>query len=137
MLKVTYLPAPDPLGPVRKAALDRLRRAVARLHAALLEALNVPNTGTRVKGPGGRRRTVYPSPSKPGEPPRKRTGWLQRNVVYEIDGRKNTARIGVTAGAKYGAFLELGTRRMRARPWLLATLERVRPELAAILGGKA
>ncbi len=76
--------------------------------------------------------TAYPSPSKPGEPPRKRTGWLARNVTYEVDGKNGVARVGLTANARYGIYLELGTSRMAARPWLLVTARKLAPQLEAI-----
>lgn len=72
--------------------------------------------------------TIYPYPSKPGEAPRKRTGWLQRHVLMEF--AKNrvgnqelmASRTGVGRNAIYGLYLELGTRNAKARPWLVATL---------------
>src|SRR5689334_11890578 len=77
---------------IRLVLLDGLTRATVWLWTKLQEVLNVPNTGVRRKSsrrktPSGRPAsyTVYPSPSKPGEPPRKRTGWLARNVKYEVD----------------------------------------------------
>ena len=33
-------------------------------------------------------------------------------------------RVGLVANAIYGLFLDLGTIKMEARPWLLATLQR-------------
>lgn len=107
---------------LREAHVRGLLRAVAHLHSRILQVLNVPNTGTRVRRSRGRGSyTAYLNPSKPGEPPRKRTGWLQRNVVYDVDKQRLSARVGLTVNAKYGIYLELGTSRMHPRPWLLAT----------------
>lgn len=53
----------------------------------------------------------------------KRTGRLSRSVTPSAQG--NTAR--VSASAPYGVYVEFGTRRMRARPFL-------RPALAAQTG---
>lgn len=74
----------------------------------------------------------YRTPSAPGEPPRKRTGWLQRHVLYEIDETSLAARVGVGKSADYGIALEVGTAVMAARPFLLSTLEAKRAELAVI-----
>lgn len=59
--------------------------------------------------------------SKPGEPPRKREGTLHDNITYEMVG-PTTARVGTSLD--YGYWLEWGTVKMAARPWL-------RPGLAA------
>ena len=118
------------------AGWDKIQRATEYFHAQVLAALNVPNSGVRVKRKRGKGSyTVYPNPSKPGEPPRKRTGWLQRHVQREYDKPSLTSRVGVQRNALYGIFLELGTRFMAARPWLLATLNKVRTQLEAILAG--
>jgi HK97 gp10 family phage protein len=116
------------------AHLRALMRVTALLHAGLLERLNAPNTGVRRRRKKPRRGsyTVYPSPSKPGEPPRKRSGWLQRNVVYQIDKSALSARVGVTANARYGLYQELGTSRMAARPWLASTAREMAPRLAKL-----
>jgi len=98
------------------------------------DALNVPNTGeTRVRtrttsrGPKGSTYTVYPNPSRPGEPPRKVTGTLAGNVDAEFDRETLRARVGITKTAWYGGFLEL----FRDRPWLMGTINKFREQIAA------
>lgn len=78
----------------------------------------------------------HKTPSQPGEPPRLRTGWGQRNIRYELDRAKGVGRVGVGVNAKYMAFLDQGTRRIRPRPWLLATAKKYRTQLQAILRSK-
>lgn len=71
--------------------------------------------------------TIYPYPSQPGEPPRKRTGWGQRHVVWEFvndPSRGPSGRVGIAKNAMYMLYLELGTRRVKRRPWLVATLRK-------------
>lgn len=70
--------------------------------------------------------------SAPGEPPRRETGNLQKNVLVELDERKHVARVGVGGNAKYGAWLEFGTRRILPRPWIRPTIERLRATLAQV-----
>lgn len=53
--------------------------------------------------------------SNPGQAPAVQTGHLARSVQWERAGRY-TRRVGTNV--KYGLYLELGTRKMRARPWL-------------------
>jgi len=125
---------------LEEAAWEGLQRAALRLHTHLLETLNVPNTGESRKHPtrktaSGRPATytIYPHSSRPGEPPRKRTGWLQRNVRYELDRSALRARVGVTENARYGLYLEFGTARVAARPWLDSTFRVLLPELRALV----
>lgn len=73
--------------------------------------------------------------SRPGNPPYKQKGTLRRSVGWEVKGLKG--RVGVDLGmAVYGKHLELGTRKMAARPFLRPALRKVSPQLRAILTGK-
>ena len=76
---------------------------------------------TRLTHPvaGGSRR-VGLEPSAPGEYPKKVTGQLRQSVSWEVDEKRLTARVGTNLD--YGMWLELGTRLMKARPWLLRTV---------------
>ncbi len=56
-------------------------------------------------------------------------------MLYEFDQPTLSARVGVSQAALYGLFLEIGTSRMAARPWLLATLDKFRAQISAIAGG--
>jgi len=109
-----------------------LKRGVQFYHSQLKLVVNKPNSG--VRGKSGK--TVYPDPSKPGEPPRKRTGFGQRGIVREFDGL--TARVGVTKNALYMAYLELGTSRIAKRPWVVSTLRKHRNLIGKLMatGGK-
>jgi hypothetical protein len=134
---------PEQTERIRLVTLEAITRATVELWNLVQTALNVPNTGERVKykhkrTPKGRpaSHTIYPHPSRPGEPPRKRTGFLQRNVKYEIT-PEGVGRVGVVQNARYGAYLELGTRRVQARPWLLATVRANLDRLRAIIFGAA
>jgi hypothetical protein len=108
-------------------------RAVARATVAFWEelqrVLNVPNTAIYRRG----KPAIYPNPSKPGEPPRKRTGWLANNVTYQFFDGGERSRVGITENALYGLFLEKGTLNLQPRPWLLVTAQRMAPALAAIV----
>lgn len=134
MMRAGYTPNDGLLAELHAAKLRALRRATVYLWTQLQRTLNVPNTGTSVRLRSGRRVTRYLDPSKPGEPPRKRTGWLQRNVAYEIDSEKLTVKIGCTANAPYGLYLELGTSRMAPRPWLLVTAQKHARQIEQIVG---
>lgn len=123
------------LDSVRAKSWEGLARCVAFYHSAVLAALNVSAGPLRVKrtrntpaGKKGSTYTTYTNPSKPGEPPHKRTGWLQRNIKMQLDQKKGEGRVGVMRNAFYGAILEL---RMD-RSFLLATLTKNRARLAIL-----
>lgn len=107
---------------LRKASAAGIQRATVYLHTESRRAVSKANSGVDVaNGEGGTVR-VYPNPSKPGEPPRLRTGWGRRHVVYEFDSQLMAGRVGVSKPGIYMFYLEVGTRRIQRRPWLLATL---------------
>lgn len=114
---------------LRKASGKGMARAAQQYQTDLKMALNTPNTGKSVavkrQTPGGNKktRTIYPNPSTPPDPPHKRTGNLQRNVVREIDRTIPAARIGVTKAGIYGLYHELGSGHLPRRIWLMSTLE--------------
>jgi len=67
--------------------------------------------------------------SKPGEPPNVDTGHLKRNVGWtKYTKRKNTRKVGTGIGNKqsvgYASWLEYGTRKMAARPFLRPIMSR-------------
>ena len=70
--------------------------------------------------------------STPGDPPYKQTGRLRSSITHEMitDGQGAIARIGTNL--KYGLYLELGTRRMAARPYLRRALDETRDEIRAL-----
>jgi hypothetical protein len=120
---------------LHNATSDGLKRATVYYHTQARQAVSKPNSGVRVpvmrRTPGGNKksRTIYPNPSKPGEPPKLRTGQGQRGVIMEFDESEPAGRVGISRNAKHMLYLELGTRRVRRRPWLVETL---RKHLAAI-----
>jgi hypothetical protein len=88
------------------------------------------------KGGKSKSRTVYNfTHSAPGNPPFKQKGTLRQRIMWELVALAlGTTFIGrVGTNYKVGRYLELGTRRMRARPFLRMALKKYGPELAAIL----
>jgi len=64
-------------------------------------------------------------PSAPGEMPAIDSGELISRIVAEA--RKDEVEVGVEAGAPYAVFLEEGTDKMEARPFLEPTAEEETP----------
>lgn len=86
----------------------------------------------------------YPPASVPGEPPHKRTGDLRRSVRFAVDNGKLVVIIGSWIEARtrhhednhYPLWLELGTRKMRARPWLRPALQESFSEIQSLFSEK-
>ena len=78
-------------------------------------------------------KTVYNfTHSRPGNPPFKQSGNLRMSIAYEV--LKLVGRVGSSIKSpKYPYYLEKGTRRMRARPYLTRALVVHRAALKAIL----
>jgi len=74
------------------------------------------------------------NPSRPGDPPHKQTGRLLASVAYEVS-RKLLGQVSARVGTniKYGRWLELGTRKMKARPWLRRSLNEMLAAIRAIM----
>ena len=118
---------------VRTGMTARLRRAalVVANHAKIL--LNTEGTaqggGRDGKGRFRKKLRYNAHPSEPGEAPHKQTGRLLASVAWEVVGL--AARVGTNLD--YGRWLELGTARMKARPWLRRALKEKQAEVQAIL----
>lgn len=65
-----------------------------------------------------------PPPSAPGEGPGVRTGRLRASITHRLGADAQGPYADVGSNVHYAPFLELGTRKMAARPYL-------RPALAA------
>ncbi len=109
-------------GPEVKAKLDS--QLVKNLHRA---AITYKNEVKRVL-------SESPPASAPGEPPHRDTGRLRASISHEVDESAKTARVGTNV--KYGKFLELGTSKMAARPYLRPTWDRLQEQLKKILATK-
>ncbi len=74
--------------------------------------------GQFIKGTGSAKLRYGANPSSPGDPPHKQTGRLLGSIATEPGGM--IQRVGTNL--KYGRWLELGTTKMAARPWLRRAL---------------
>jgi hypothetical protein len=104
--------------------------------------LSHSGTGRRVAGgavvphAGGRGRRIYGAfRSAAGSFPFKQSGRLRASVTYVIDENNLVARIGTNVN--YGRWLEIGTRRLRPRPWLRPSMAQATPQVRRILSRPA
>jgi len=68
------------------------------------------------------------SPSEPGDPPGLDTGNLRAGISYSVNGTELT----ITSSAHYSDYLEYGTSKMSARPFLAPAMsyaEQIIPEI--------
>jgi HK97 gp10 family phage protein len=99
---------------VHNALADAIDYAASRLVKRIRRVLNIP----------------YPPASSPGSPPHRRSGLLRSSVYYEMSRRRLVAYLRVDEAAFYWRFLEYGTSRMAARPFLGVTVDAMRPTIA-------
>lgn len=71
------------------------------------------------------------NPSQPGQPPHKLVGFLQRSIAHEMAQDKSTGFVGTNLD--YGLYLEMGTSKMAARPWLRSSLAKHSTTIANII----
>lgn len=97
-------------------AAERGMRAVVLDAEAILKAdlLSRPGTGRTYK----RGKTVTHTASAPGEPPAPDTGRLRASITTEVIRGTDEVRGIVTANTEYAAALQLGTEKIRPRPYL-------------------
>ena len=113
-------------------SIDRAREQIARAveRAALVAESEMKRSMTGPKRGREYKRTRNRRPhraSAPGEPPAVDSGTLI-NSISTLPGGTEFEAV-VTVGAEYGAYLEFGTQRMDARPYVRPALEKARRAL--------
>jgi hypothetical protein len=111
---------------IKGTMLDRLDFAGITL---MNEARDLISRSQPRSGKGARK--VGLDPSRPGTPPKRVTGTLHRSVFWALDRQRGKGRVGTPL--KYGLFLELGTSKMAARPWMITALRNKREAIKRIL----
>lgn len=114
---------------------QRVQAAGFHLISAIRRNISIPSrtvsfkdnkNGKRVKVLGAR----GSSRSRPGQFPHKDFGRLRMSIAQDFDGKTST-RVGTNVD--YGRFLEFGTARMAARPWLRRSLMEERQKIEDII----
>lgn len=87
---------------------------------------NTAITSIQTGAKSGRRYGKHTA-SAPGQAPATDTGVLQNNIVLNIEATGLVAN--VESRAKYSVFLEFGTTKMKARPFMFPALEQNKPRI--------
>lgn len=121
----------DAIAEAANAAIENAMRGAVQIvvNDAKRSVARGPKTG-RVY----RRGNITHQASAPGEPPATDTGVLVNSIVGDVTRAQNNQVQGyVRAGAGYAGYLEFGTRRMAARPFLFPAIERNRVAIQQFL----
>lgn len=78
---------------------------------------------------------TMPAPSAPGQPPGVVTGNLRAATTYRVDRESRSVRAGTGPTAPYGEYLEFGTSRVAARPYMAPAFKRLREALKDVAMG--
>jgi len=117
---------------LRKEMGRRLERAAIYLTDRLKQTLSVAPGEIKRYGKSGVYYKGIPA-SSPGEPPHKVTGSLRASIGYDMASDRQSVKIGTSEAV--GAYLETGTTKMAARPWLRPTLAQCWSAIQKIIGG--
>ena len=119
---------PQVLAKVKQDEGRRVEKAGRHLKNKIRIALSGTQP-TRISKKTGRKYGL--DPSKPGDYPKKVTGYLRQNIQSEYNPATITSRVGTKV--YYGVIMELSTNPKRRRPWLLKTLVAESPTIKRIL----
>jgi|TARA_R100000455_G_C6273261_1_gene130650 HK97 gp10 family phage protein len=92
--------------------------------------LNTAKTSIQSGNKSGVMRPSGTRSSAAGEPPQADTGYLAQNIVLAID--SDGMGVGVESRAEYSVFLEFGTSKMAARPFMFPALEQNKKKIRRI-----
>jgi len=107
------------------AAAEKLEEGAMSIHRhAVISIQAHESTGKTVKLYGPKREHDV---SSPGNPPNSDLGMLAHSISFDVDPANLTAVVGTNL--KYGAYLEMGTTKMAARPWLFPAFDAHREEV--------
>jgi len=120
-----------------KSFMDRISHSYKKTRAVSEElediAIDMRNyiidgmTNTKKSTTGYKRGRKTHYPSVPGHMPARDTGELISRITY--DSYANKIEIGAEAGAPYAIYLEEGTNKMDARPFMQPTLDHFSPSI--------
>lgn len=118
-----------------KVATNLSQAAVTRgVRAATIEAkaLTIGELSKPGQGKTYRRGSITHRASKPGDPPAPDTGRLRQSVQSEVFATPDGALGVVSVNASYAEHLELGTEKMKPRPFISTVATKYADRLQAV-----
>jgi HK97 gp10 family phage protein len=109
---------------IHRNRLQRMRRATSDVYRSLYESGEVVRKDAADSIKAGAISGPLHVPSDPGEPPNADTHQLDMSIDVRVNASKKS--VSVTSEAPYSAFLEFGTSKIAARPFMRPALERNR-----------
>lgn len=112
----------------QRLAKMKVEAAAIYLTGQIKENISIPSrTVTFTQGRGGKMRKVLgargSNRSKPGEMPHKDFGNLRASITWEIHEHGDYIVALIGSPLAYALYLEMGTKRLKARPFLRRTLK--------------
>lgn len=100
-----------------------IQKTAINIHSDAVKSVSGSGSGILYTRGPGRNLSATHRASKPGDPPAKDTGNLASSLVWKMDG--DSALVGSTIrNPAYPLWLEFGTRRMAARPFLQPAMQK-------------
>ena len=124
MVKVFWY-GPQYLAKLRQHEAGNLKRACIYVANDIKKSLSTKGS------PCHQHNAAREKHSAPGGVPYLNCGLLRRSIAWEVDEGRLVGRVGTNV--LYGRFLERGTNKMKARPFLLPALHRNASRVASIL----
>ncbi len=127
---ILYIDAAKFIGDLKKDLAKNLTKAGLYFVGKLREAVN---RSQPYKKYVGATTVIYKglSPSLPGEDPKKITGELQKSMAYKVD--KASMILYVGSALDKAGYLQEGTSKMAARPFLTNTINKEKAAITSII----
>lgn len=107
--------------------VEAVRTSVLAIHARAVRLIQDNGSGTKVIRYGPKRTRIA---SRPGQPPNTDTGRLAQSIKFDFEDNGLTGMVGTNV--KYGRYLEFGTDKMEARPWLSTAVRAERKNIPKV-----
>lgn len=107
-----------------------MTRAALFVEGVVIDSISIGQPVTRTKGG----RLVGLDPSKPGDPPHVLHGRLRQSITHKVTVSEPEVVALVGTNVEYARYLEFGTERMQARPFLRPAVAKNRREILRRIG---